>query len=201
MIWAGIGYNGTTSMHICEQSMDSDYYQKVLSECYIPFHQSQYILMQDNATPHVSASTKMFLELHEISILEWPPCSPDCNPIENLQGILVRRLYDGVKCYENVGDLKEAIIAVWDSLEIDEVRKLVMSFPKRLIEVIASGGAASTSYQVRNLMYISFPFSKYESVKNEFRTFFHIRDCQCFFQAGCSRESIWRCHRIWTVTF
>ena len=34
------------------------------------------------------------------------------------------------KCYENVGDVKEAIIAVWDSLEIDEVRKLVMSFPK-----------------------------------------------------------------------
>ena len=114
--------------------MDSDYYQKVLMN--IPFHQSQYIPMQDNATPHVSASTKMFLQLHEISILEWPPCSPDCNPIENLWGILVRRVYDGGKCYENVGDLKQAMIAGWDSLEIDEVCKLI----------IASCGAASRSY-------------------------------------------------------
>ena len=102
--------------------------------------------LQDNPTPHLSASTKMFSELHERSILKWPPCSPDCNPIENLWGNLVRRAYDGGNCCENVGDLIEAIIAACDSLEIDEVRKIVMSFPKRLIEVIPSGGAASTSY-------------------------------------------------------
>ena len=55
MIWAGIGYNGSTSLFICEQSVDSEYYQKILSDCYFPYHQSDYILMQDNATPHVSA--------------------------------------------------------------------------------------------------------------------------------------------------
>ena len=60
MIWAGIGYNGSTSLFICEQSVDSEYYQKILSDCYFPYHQSDYILMQDIATPHVSASTKLF---------------------------------------------------------------------------------------------------------------------------------------------
>ena len=60
MIWAGIGYNGSTSLFICEQSVDSEYYQKILSDCCFPYHQSDYILMQDNATPHVPASTKLF---------------------------------------------------------------------------------------------------------------------------------------------
>ena len=60
MIWARIGYNGSTSLFICEQSVDSKYYQKIISDCSFPYHQSDYILMQDNATPHVSASTKLF---------------------------------------------------------------------------------------------------------------------------------------------
>ena len=146
MIWAGIGYNGSTSLFICEQSVDSEYYQKILSDCYFPYHQSDYILMQDNATPHVSASTKLFLERHGIRILEWPACSPDCNPIENLWGIIVRRVYEGGKCYQTVEELEKAILAVWDNIRIEEIQKLVLSFPKRLVEVIASQGAALTSY-------------------------------------------------------
>ena len=102
--------------------------------------------MQDNATPHVSASTKLFLERHGIRILEWPACSPDCNPIENLWGIIVRRVYEAGKCYQTVEELEKAILAVWDNIRIEEIQKLVLSFPKRLVEVIVSQRAALTSY-------------------------------------------------------
>ena len=40
MLWAGIGYNGSTSLFICEQSVDSEYSQKKLSDCYFPYQQS-----------------------------------------------------------------------------------------------------------------------------------------------------------------
>ena len=60
MIWGGIGYNGSTSLFICEQSVDSEYYQKILSDCYFPYHQSDYILMQDNATPRLSINETFF---------------------------------------------------------------------------------------------------------------------------------------------
>ena len=124
MIWAGIGYNGPTSLFICEKSVDSEYYQKILSDCYFPYHQSNYILMQDNATPHVSASTKLFLERHGIRILEWPACSPDCNPIENLWGIIVRRAHEGGKCYQTVEELDKSILAGGTTLELKKFRNL-----------------------------------------------------------------------------
>ena len=94
----------------------------------------------------MSEHQRNFLEHHGIRILEWPACSPDCNPIENLWGSIVRRVYEGGKCYQTVEELEKAFLAVWDNIRIEEIQKLVLSFPKRLVEVIASQGAALTSY-------------------------------------------------------
>lgn len=146
MIWAGIGYNGTTDLHFCSSTMNSEYYQQVIRECYMPFHQTDFVLMQDNATPHVSAATRSFLREHEIQVLDWAPNSPDCNPIENLWALLVGKIYHNGRRYENVSDLKNAIKDAWDDIDLQIVRKLVMSFPKRLIEVVAAKGGHILKY-------------------------------------------------------
>ena len=65
---------------------------------------------------------------NNISLLEWPPCSPDCNPIENLDA------------------LKLKIQQEWDSLNVEEVRKLIESFPKRLVAVVGSQGGNIKNY-------------------------------------------------------
>ena len=146
MIWAGIGYNGTTDLHFCSSTMNSEYYQQVIRECYMPFHQTDFVLMQDNATPHVSAATRSFLREHEIQVLDWAPNSPDCNPIENMWALLVGKIYHNGRRYENVSDLKNAIKDAWDDIDLQIVRKLVMSFPKRLIEVVAAKGGHILKY-------------------------------------------------------
>ena len=38
-------------------------------------------------------------------IIEWPPSSPDLNPIENPWSILKMKLYEGVKQYNSKADL------------------------------------------------------------------------------------------------
>ena len=87
--------------------------------------------MQDDATPptsHVSASTQRFLEGHDVSLLKWSACSPDCNSIEYSWGTLIPRVYAGGKCYDTVEELKDAVIAARDNLdilEIEEVQKFV----------------------------------------------------------------------------
>ena len=100
---------------------------------------------KDNASIHSSASTKAFFRENEINVMEWPACSPDLNPIENLWGILVRDVYAHNKQYGNVNELKVAIQQAWNNVKVETLENLVKSVPNRLIEVINVKGA-STHY-------------------------------------------------------
>ena len=42
------------------------------------------LFQQDNAKGHASAFTKSVLAAAGIKVMEWPPFSPDLNPIETL---------------------------------------------------------------------------------------------------------------------
>ena len=131
--------------------MDSEYYQHVLQENYLPFHQPDFhflckiTLHHTHPSPQRSFSDKQ----HNIKVLDWAASSPDCNPIEHLWAIMVRRVYKGeekLKRYHNVEDLKDAIQKVWDELEIELTTDMVKSFPKRLIQVVEAKGCPTKSY-------------------------------------------------------
>jgi len=55
------------------------------------------IFQQDNATPHVAKRTRVWFENamgeHGFMLMEWPPNSPDMNPIEHLWGHLKLKLH------------------------------------------------------------------------------------------------------------
>lgn len=57
-------------------------------------------------------SQKTYFENIGITVMQWPSTSPNLNPIENLWGIIVQKLYENQKQYDNTVQPKAEIITV-----------------------------------------------------------------------------------------
>lgn len=99
--------------------------------------------MQDNAPIHKSASTMDWLDDHDIPILDWPPRSPDMNPIENVWGKMTQIVYANGKQYATIEELQAAIIQAWAEIGAEYRHTLYNSMPSRLQEVIDAAGYIS----------------------------------------------------------
>ncbi len=56
------------------------------------FKDADFIFQQDLAPAHTAKSTKSWLNDHGVGVFDWPANSPDLNPIENLRGIVKRKM-------------------------------------------------------------------------------------------------------------
>ena len=95
--------------------------------------------MQDNAPSHAAHLTTSFLKkilVKKGEIMEWPACSPDLNPIENLWSILKTEVYAGGKQYSSKEDLGNAINTTAKGISSDTIKKLTSSMDRRLLSVV-----------------------------------------------------------------
>lgn len=115
----------------------------------IPFindvHGTSYVYQQDNAPIHTSNETKQWFQRNGITPMPWPSCSPDLSHIESLWGILSRRVYHHGKQYNNVPELKKAVLKEWDKLDCDIRYDLAQSMRDRCVELLVKQGG-STKY-------------------------------------------------------
>ncbi len=71
------------------------------------FKDADFIFQQDLAPAHTAKSTKSWLKDHGVGVLDWPANSSDLNHIENLWGIVKRKMRN--KRPKNADELKAAV--------------------------------------------------------------------------------------------
>lgn len=147
MVWGGFGYGGKTELVFLEGRVDSEQYVDVLKNHLLRAGKKicgkNWIFQQDNASVHTSKLTLDWLKSKKVNFLDWPSKSPDLNPIENLWGILVRKVYANGKQYNSVDELKTNLVKCWTDIELEILSKLVDSMPNRIMEVIRLNGKAT----------------------------------------------------------
>lgn len=154
MVWAGISMQAKTELVFIETGgrvgglTANRYIEEILQDHVVPyagFIGENFILMQDNARPHTAGSVRQYLQEVEIAAMDWPARSPDLNPIEHLWDQLKKKVRARNPAPATKPDLKAALLEEWDSIDQDQVKKLIRSMKKRMEAVIRARGG-NTKY-------------------------------------------------------
>lgn len=150
MVWAGVCARGKTPLVFIEGNMNGVAYMEMLDENLMPLIDNEYyekndyvLFQQDHASCHTAKVVQDYFTSAALDVLPWAPKSPDLNIIENIWGILVKRVYYGYRQFETVDDLKEALLHEWDKLSTADVLKLVHSMPKRCAKTVRARGGTT----------------------------------------------------------
>ena len=104
----------------------------------------EWLFQQDNAPCHRAATSLAWFKSKKIKCLEWPPSSPDLNPIENIWALIDKELAK-INIW-SVDQLKQEIKRIWFSLDKILCKTLVTSLPRRIKSVLKAKGKSSCKY-------------------------------------------------------
>jgi hypothetical protein len=153
MVWAAIGENffvwkilpnrdGNPRSHAV---LDALAYRRLCLPLVVPELTSgtpHRRFMQDNARPHTCKATATYLRNKHVDVIpDWPPRSPDLNPIETLWALVARDVAEQFPL--NLHELRVAIDNVfcnWRDHRMNIINTLVASFPERCRRVARKHG-------------------------------------------------------------
>ena len=159
MIWGCFMSNKIGSIALIDGMVTSDVYITVLTNKLVPFFDAlnadgitDIVFQQDNASSHVSKKTREFLtntaRQHGFVVMNWPPNSPDMNPIENLCAHLKlelhRRYPDTSTLRGSPATIKQALAdrltEVWWDIGEGVLDRLIESIPQHVAALITAKG-------------------------------------------------------------
>ncbi len=144
MILAAMSSAGVGPLCFLKSTVNAAIYQEILEHFMLPsavklYGDADFIFQQELAPAHTAKGTKSWFNDHGVTGLDWPANSPDLNPIENLWGIVKRKMRDTRP--NNADDLKATVKETWASIPPQQCHKLITSMPRRIEAVIKAKGA------------------------------------------------------------
>ena len=159
MCWAAIGYNFKSELYFVntegqgkgftQRKYAEQILQGLLKEIFKDRH--DFFCVEDGSRIHSLKDTRgnqglcnaIRLECFINTLLDWPPSSPDLNPIENLWRILKQKIRNrNPHRGWSLIQLKEALLDIWEhEITVQDFNKFIDSIPARIIKVLARKGA------------------------------------------------------------
>ena len=154
MFWAAFGYGIKTELVIMAGDPESArggvtarVYHEVLDQHLKPILGLGTIFMHDNAPIHTAHIIRDWLIENEVDVMNWPPYSPDLNPIENLWALLKEQIYKrhpelliAINTEETLEELIIAAVEVWNDLGDQLLARLCDTMPHRVEAVLKAAG-------------------------------------------------------------
>jgi hypothetical protein len=154
MIWGAIWLGGRSEVVIMERDpyvkkngYTAASYIAVLEDQLPQWYEPGMVFVQDNAPIHKVKKIKDWLELHGVQTSDWPPYSPDLNPIEHVWSWMKQwindrhpELLEMGACEDSYEALHEAIREAWQAVPQDFIDGLIRSMIRRVQAVLKANG-------------------------------------------------------------
>lgn len=147
MFWGSFSMHGVGKLVSLDGTMDGKKYIEVLKENLIPelklakrLHPGTWRMMQDNAPCHTSKLVKGFLRRKQVDFIDWPPYSPDLNPIENIWHWMKHVLETEYPTCNSAEEIEERFFEIWGRITPEMCAKYCEHYERRLLAVIEAEG-------------------------------------------------------------
>ena len=131
-----------------------DLYIKILADAKQDFTRlfpdDNFVFQQDGATSHTAKTTLSWIERSGIQFwkpCEWPPNSPDLNPLDYYVWKALQELVYQEEI-KSIHQLKARVRWAWDKLDQRKISEAIDDFSKRLKMVVSERGGHIESYLI-----------------------------------------------------
>jgi transposase len=151
MVWGSIwlderGHPRRSKLVIMERDPDAPRggysaksYIETLTKGLLPHYRRSQQFMHDNAGIHRARKVQEFIRRHRIRVINWPPYSPDLNPVEHMWWVLKKMMYKHYPQYNNLNQAEEewdrfceALQECWRRIPGALIKRLITSMSARI---------------------------------------------------------------------
>lgn len=146
-VWGFAAYGFGVKVFYAGPNFDAPKYMACLRENLVQAHPeiAQRILLQDNASFHVTPALKRFFRENQMRVMKLAPQSSDINLIENIWNLADRKLSHFLleNHINRAEDLFVKVKELCESIPVEMVNGLFETMPRRIAEVFANRGKAT----------------------------------------------------------